>query len=67
VSIPTPDLSTDSMRFLSTEQALADSDYFARNVDIPGLGYDVKAPGTPWIYYGTRTRVRSIQTRSDED
>ena len=51
-SMPTKDLSTESLRFLTTEQALADSAYFAKNVQFEGLDKDLTAPGTPWIAYG---------------
>ena len=52
-SFPVPDLSAKNMRFLSTEQALADTDYFARNVKFPGLeDLNLTAPATPYIIYG---------------
>ncbi|KAL1957432.1 hypothetical protein VTO42DRAFT_6000 [Malbranchea cinnamomea] len=52
-SFPTKDLSTESLRFLTTEQALADSAYFAQNVVFPGLEHlDLTAPNTPYILYG---------------
>ncbi|EHY55323.1 putative extracellular serine carboxypeptidase [Exophiala dermatitidis] len=52
-SFPTPDLSTDNLRFLSTEQALADQAYFASHVVFPGLEHlNLTAPGTPYIAYG---------------
>ncbi|KAL3467689.1 serine carboxypeptidase S28-domain-containing protein [Aspergillus heterothallicus] len=47
------DLTLKTIRFLSTEQALADYAYFAENVVFPGLEeYDLTAPATPWIAYG---------------
>ncbi|GJN92935.1 hypothetical protein Rhopal_005978-T1 [Rhodotorula paludigena] len=49
-SFPTPDLSTDNLRFLTTLQSLYDGVHFAKNVQIPGL--DLTAPNTPWVYYG---------------
>ena len=52
-SFPVPDLSTSNLRFLSTEQALADTAYFARNVVFKGLEHlDLTAPKTPYIAYG---------------
>ena len=52
-SFPVPDLSTENIRFLSTEQALADTDYFARHVKFPGLEHiDLTAAATPYIIYG---------------
>jgi hypothetical protein len=40
------------LRFLSTEQSLAEIDYFARNVKFEGVEEDLTAPNTPWIVYG---------------
>ncbi|KAF1352751.1 hypothetical protein EJ07DRAFT_135933 [Lizonia empirigonia] len=52
-SFPTEDLTTENLRFLSTEQALAEVDYFARNVKFAGHeDKDLTAPSTPWIVYG---------------
>ncbi|PGG99535.1 phosphate transporter [Blastomyces parvus] len=54
-SFPTADLSTESLRFLTTEQALADSAYFAQNVVFEGFeDVDLTAKGdnAPWIIYG---------------
>ncbi|KAL4777977.1 serine carboxypeptidase S28-domain-containing protein [Aspergillus varians] len=52
-SYPVKDLTTESLRFLSTEQSLADYAYFASNVVFPGLeDQDLTAPATPWIAYG---------------
>lgn len=36
-SFPTPDISTENLRFLTTEQALADQAYFSKNIKFPGL------------------------------
>ncbi len=36
-SWPVPDLSTENLRFLTTDQALADEAYFAKNVVFAGL------------------------------
>ncbi|KAF2138299.1 uncharacterized protein K452DRAFT_290884 [Aplosporella prunicola CBS 121167] len=50
---PVPDLSTQSLRFLTTDQALADTAYFAKNVVFEGLeDQDLTAPNAPWIAYG---------------
>ncbi|KAF2198246.1 peptidase S28 [Delitschia confertaspora ATCC 74209] len=51
-SFPTPDLSTANMRFLTTEQGLADVAYFATHVKFPGVNCSLTAPDTPWIVYG---------------
>lgn len=52
-SFPTDDLSTENLRFLTTEQALADTAYFAKNVKFPGLdNCTLNAPDTAWIAYG---------------
>ncbi|RDW79113.1 putative extracelular serine carboxypeptidase [Aspergillus mulundensis] len=50
---PGDDVSVEDLRFLSTEQSLADYAYFAQNVVFPGLEeFDLTAPNTPWIAYG---------------
>ena len=52
-SFPVDNLTTENLRFLSTEQALAEIDYFARNVKFAGHeDKDLTAPSTPWIVYG---------------
>ncbi|KAL9130213.1 MAG: hypothetical protein Q9217_001558 [Psora testacea] len=52
-SFPTPDLSTENLRFLTTEQALADTAYFAQHVKFEGLDDEkVNAEDTPYIAYG---------------
>ncbi|KAM5341533.1 hypothetical protein ACJ41O_014564 [Fusarium nematophilum] len=52
-SFPVPDLTVENMRFLSTEQALADTAYFAQNVKFPGLEHlNLTAPEVPYIIYG---------------
>ncbi|KAI0084544.1 peptidase S28 [Irpex rosettiformis] len=51
-SIPVANFTTDSLRWLNNEQALADSANFMANVQIPGLSENITSPGTPWIYYG---------------
>ncbi|KAI9740199.1 MAG: hypothetical protein M1834_004777 [Cirrosporium novae-zelandiae] len=52
-SWPTSDLSTKNLRFLTTEQALADEAYFAQNVVFAGFEtYNLTAPNTAYIGYG---------------
>ncbi|RMD41297.1 hypothetical protein DV735_g3846, partial [Chaetothyriales sp. CBS 134920] len=53
-SFPVDDLSTENLRFLTTQQAVADQAYFAANIKFPGLEHrDLTAPGgTPYIAYG---------------
>ncbi|TVY56542.1 putative extracellular serine carboxypeptidase [Lachnellula suecica] len=52
-SFPTPDLSTENLRFLTTDQALADEAFFAKNVVFKGLEHlDLTAPNTAYIGYG---------------
>lgn len=52
-SVPVDDFSTENLRFLSTEQALADTAYFAKNVEFEGLeDVDLSPETTPWIAYG---------------
>jgi hypothetical protein len=52
-SFPVPDLSVENMRFLTTEQALADAAYLAENIVFEGLeDLDLTAEDTPWIVYG---------------
>ncbi|ODH19671.1 hypothetical protein ACO22_06149 [Paracoccidioides brasiliensis] len=54
-SFPTANLSTENLRFLTTEQAMADSAYFAQEVVFEGFeGVDLTAKGgkAPWIIYG---------------
>lgn len=52
-SYPTEDFSTENLRFLTTEQSLADSAYFAENVKFEGLeNVDLSPKNTPWIAYG---------------
>lgn len=52
-SMPTEDLSTDNLRFLTTEQALADTAVFAQNIVFPGHeNEDFTARSVPWIAYG---------------
>ncbi|KAL4807500.1 serine carboxypeptidase S28-domain-containing protein [Aspergillus unguis] len=52
-SYPFAEDTVHSLRFLSTEQSLADHAYFAQNVVFPGLeDLDLTAPETKWIAYG---------------
>lgn len=52
-SIPTPDFSTENLRFLTTDQALADQVYFAKNVRFPGLEHlNLTSPNVPYLAYG---------------
>lgn len=52
-SFPTPDLSTENLRFLTTEQALADEAYFAQNIVFPGLeNLDLTSASAAYIGYG---------------
>ena len=52
-SFPTPDLSIENLRFLTTDQALADTAYFAQNIVFPGLeDYNLTSGNAPYIVYG---------------
>lgn len=52
-SYPFEVVTPENLRFLSTEQSLADYAYFASNVVFPGLeDHDLTASATPWIAYG---------------
>lgn len=52
-SMPTANLTTESYRFLTTEQALADQAYFAQHAVFKGLEHvKLTAPHTPYIAYG---------------
>ncbi|KAF7590360.1 hypothetical protein BBP40_002963 [Aspergillus hancockii] len=52
-SYPVDELTVENIRFLSTDQALADSAYFASNIVFPGLeDLNLTAKATPWIAYG---------------
>jgi hypothetical protein len=50
-SQPFNNLSTDSLRFLSVEQSMADIAHFVQKVEFPGLP-DLTAPKTRYILYG---------------
>ncbi|ORY70991.1 peptidase S28 [Pseudomassariella vexata] len=52
-SFPVPDLTTENMRFLTTDQALADTAYFAQHVKFAGLeDIDLTSATTAYIAYG---------------
>ncbi|GAA5844809.1 hypothetical protein JCM11251_002284 [Rhodosporidiobolus azoricus] len=52
-SFPVKNLSTDSMRYLTTLQSLHDQVHFARNIVFPGLEHlNLTAPETPYLVYG---------------
>ena len=52
-SFPVPDLSTENLRFLTTDQSLADTTYFANNIVFPGLeNENLTAKDAPYIAYG---------------
>ncbi|TEA19232.1 putative extracellular serine carboxypeptidase [Colletotrichum sidae] len=52
-SFPVEDLSTENLRFLSTDQALADTAYFAKHISFPGYEHlNLTAPDTAYIAYG---------------
>lgn len=53
-SFPTDNLTTENLRFLTTEQAMADQAYFAQNIVFPGMEDQnlTAAAGTPYVAYG---------------
>jgi hypothetical protein len=52
-SFPTVDLSTKNLRFLTTDQALADMTYFAKNIVFEGLEeHNLTSPNVPYFAYG---------------
>lgn len=52
-SLPTKSFSTEDLRFLTTEQALADQAYFSQNIVFPGLeDVDLTSKSAPHIAYG---------------
>ncbi|KAG9028191.1 hypothetical protein FRB95_006769 [Tulasnella sp. JGI-2019a] len=51
-SVPVANFSTDSLRWLTNEQALEDSARFMRNFKYDPIDEDLSAMFTPWIYYG---------------
>ncbi|KAK3057494.1 hypothetical protein LTR09_001678 [Extremus antarcticus] len=53
-SYPFPNSTTDNLRFLTTEQTIADNAYFAQHAKFSGVGgkTSISAPHSPWILYG---------------
>ncbi|TLS26979.1 hypothetical protein PpBr36_04014 [Pyricularia pennisetigena] len=52
-SFPTPNLTTESLRFLTTDQALADTAFFAQNVVFSGFeAKNLTSHTTPYFAYG---------------
>ena len=52
-SVPVHDFSTENLRFLTTQQALADTEYFAKHAKFEGVeDVDLSPDATPWIAYG---------------
>lgn len=52
-SFPVPDLSIENLRFLTTQQALADEAYFAQNIVFPGLeDKNLTSYTTAYLGYG---------------
>ncbi|THC90058.1 hypothetical protein EYZ11_010488 [Aspergillus tanneri] len=53
-SFPVNEITPESLRFLTTEQAMADYAYFASHITLPGLEQVnlTAQSGTPWIAYG---------------
>ena len=52
-SFPTADLTTKNLRFLTTEQALADQAYFSQNIKFAGMEHmDLTSNSTAHIAYG---------------
>ncbi|PNS15019.1 cell division control protein 42 [Sphaceloma murrayae] len=51
-SFPFNTSTTDELRFLTTEQTIADNAYFAQHATFPGVNATLTAPSTPWILYG---------------
>lgn len=53
-SYPFPNSTVDNLRFLTTEQTIADNAYFAQHATFPGVNAtsSLNAPNVPWILYG---------------
>ena len=52
-SNPYPNLTSQSLGFLTIQQAIDDLVYFARHVDLPMPGgHNVKPNTTPWVLIG---------------
>ncbi|KAI0047352.1 peptidase S28 [Auriscalpium vulgare] len=53
LSNPFSDLSVESLRFLTIQQAIDDLEFFTKNVELPFPGGDAVAPGkAPWVLVG---------------
>ncbi|KAF8869174.1 peptidase S28 [Mucidula mucida] len=53
LSNPYPDLSEESLRYLSVQKNIDDMIYFARNVELPMAGGDAVTPDeAPWVLIG---------------
>jgi hypothetical protein len=51
-SYPFNTSTTDDLRYLTTEQTLADNVYFRQHATFPGTNATLNGPETPWIMYG---------------
>lgn len=51
-SYPFNTSSTDELRFLTTEQTIADNAYFAQHAVFPGVNATLTFSDVPWILYG---------------
>ncbi|KAF8585928.1 peptidase S28 [Ramaria rubella] len=66
-SIPVENFSTDALRWLTNDQAMADSANFMAKINFTtatGIKGDLTAPNTPYIYYGgSYAGARSAQMK----
>jgi hypothetical protein len=51
-SYPYNTSTTDQLAYLTTEQTIADNEYFAKHAKFPGLDAKLTSPHAPWILYG---------------
>lgn len=51
-SYPYNSSTTDELRFLTTDQTIADNEYFAKHAVFPGVNGSLSPADTPWILYG---------------
>ncbi|KAF2029869.1 hypothetical protein EK21DRAFT_66939 [Setomelanomma holmii] len=51
-SYPYNTSTTDELRFLTTEQTIADNSYFRQHATFPGVNASLSDPDVPWIMYG---------------
>ncbi|EFQ90229.1 hypothetical protein PTT_13239 [Pyrenophora teres f. teres 0-1] len=51
-SYPFNTSTTDELRFLTTEQTIADNAYFREHATFPGVNASLSGPDVPWIMYG---------------